>query len=64
MTALEGHPVRLRTCPKQTQNDANMRGLESLLAVIDEYLKEIMPGLSASEKTMMKTKMTNWVQRI
>lgn len=45
-------------------NDANMRGLESLLAVIDEDLKEIMPGLSASEKTMMKTKMTNWVQRI
>ena len=45
-------------------NDANMRGLESGLAVIDEDLKEIMPGLSASEKTMMKTKMTNWVQRI
>lgn len=44
--------------------DANMKGLESLLAVIDEDLKELMPGLSASEKALAKTKMTTWAQRM
>lgn len=45
-------------------NDANMKGLENLLTVIDDDLRELTPGLSASEKTMMKAKLTNWVQRM
>lgn len=45
-------------------NDANMKGLEDLLTVIDDDLRELTPGLSASEKNMMKAKLTNWVQRM
>lgn len=44
--------------------DANMHGLESFLTIIDEDLKDIMPGLSASEKAMLKAKITSWGQRI
>lgn len=54
----------MHTSNTKEDNDANMRGLEALLAVIDEDLKELMPGLSASEKALAKTKMTTWAQRM
>ena len=48
----------------QEDTAENMKGLEKLLNVIDGDLKELMPDMTPSEKSMAKQKLTAWAQRI
>lgn len=45
-------------------NDENLRNLEKILAVIDEDVKELMPNMTPSEKTMLKSKFATWAQKV
>lgn len=45
-------------------NSENMKGLEELLNVIDGDVKEMLPKMSPSEKTMLKQKFTTWAQKV
>lgn len=45
-------------------NDENLKNLEKVLAVIDEDVKELMPNMTPSEKTMLKAKFSTWAQKI
>lgn len=45
-------------------NDENLKNLEKVLAVIDEDVKELMPNMTASERTMLKAKFSTWAQKI
>lgn len=45
-------------------NDENLKNLEKVLAVIDEDVKELLPNMTASEKTMLKAKFSTWAQKI
>lgn len=45
-------------------NSENMKGLEELLNVIDGDVKEFLPKMSPSEKTMLKQKFTTWAQKV
>lgn len=45
-------------------NDENLKNLEKVLAVIDEDVKELMPNMTPSEKTMLKAKFSTWAQKV
>lgn len=45
-------------------NSENMKGLEELLNVIDGDVKELLPKMSPSEKTMLKQKFSTWAQKV
>lgn len=45
-------------------NEENLRNLEKILAVIDEDVKELMPNMTPSEKTMLKAKFSTWAQKV
>lgn len=60
------HARRNYTETKHTKNEeeSNMRGLEMLLNVVDEDIKEFMPSMSQAERAMTKSKLSTWAQRL
>ena len=60
------HARRNYTETKNTKNEeeSNMRGLEMLLNVVDEDIKEFMPSMSQAERAMTKSKLSTWAQRL